>query len=75
MKYCGHCGAPMDDRADVCVKCRTPFNGESIGNQKPDKAEGNKTAVITWTILISVIVIIACYYFVEISFFNRLLDF
>lgn len=75
MKFCGHCGAKMDDSADVCVNCKTPFNVDMIKNPYEDKKEGSKMAVVTTVILISAIIIIACYYFIEISFFNNLLDF
>lgn len=30
-KFCGNCGAQMDDNAKVCGKCGTPFNGSSSG--------------------------------------------
>ena len=75
MKFCGHCGAQMDDNADVCVHCKTPFNAELLENDANNKKEGNRMAVVTAVILISVIIIIACYYFIEISFYNSLFDF
>ena len=75
MKYCGHCGAQMNDDADVCVRCHVPCDQDVYGNQQADKKEGNKMAVITVVFLLLVLLCVACYYFVEISFYNNLLNF
>lgn len=75
MKYCGRCGAQMEDYADVCVNCKTPFDSTISDDSSRNKKEGNKMAVITVMILISVLIFFACYCFIEFSFYNSLLDF
>lgn len=75
MKHCIHCGSQINDWADVCIYCKTPCNGERIVTEQQKKNEGKKLAIVTAVILISVIIIVACYLYAEISFYDRLFDF
>lgn len=74
MKYCGKCGAQLDDGADVCVKCKAPCDNDVFAKE-PDKKDGSRMGLIAVVLLILVLIAVGCYYFAEISFYNSLLDF
>ena len=75
MKYCGHCGAPMQDYADVCLNCRKPFKNEPYEEKTQNKKKNNSVLIFAVIALIVVIVIVGIYYYSEISFFNNLLNY
>ena len=75
MKFCGHCGKEIEDFADVCIHCFTPCNGESSSTQDNKPKEGNGILIASIAILIAVIIFAVCYFYVEVSFFDRLFDF
>lgn len=55
-KFCGYCGAEMDDSAKVCGKCGTPFEGKSHGFSNV-KAKGSKESKKTKKVMIGIVLI------------------
>lgn len=61
-KFCGNCGAQMDDNAMVCGYCGTPLSGAAGGNFKfedPEKKAKTKKTVRMVIIAVAVIVVIS----------------
>ena len=75
MKFCSHCGQKIEDSADVCIHCFTPCKEESLPSRKNKSKEGNGVLIASIIILLAVIAFAACYFYLEVSFFNSLFDF
>ena len=46
MKYCSHCGAPIDDEAVVCPKCGCATSkGEEVFNESSPKSSNNNATL------------------------------
>lgn len=46
MKYCSHCGAPIDDEAVVCPKCGcATLKGEEVFNESSSKSSNNNATL------------------------------
>lgn len=75
MKFCGHCGKELEDFADVCIHCFTPCQEESSPKKGDKSKEGNGILIASICIVIAVLIFIACYFYLEVSFFNSLFDF
>lgn len=62
-KFCGNCGAQMDDSARVCGNCGTPFEMPTVSNARipgvtyvDPEVKARKTAKIKKTLRITVII-------------------
>ncbi len=75
MKYCGHCGAQIADEADVCIYCKTPCQVNLLDPAYNSRKEGRQIAGVTVTVLVVALLLVACYFILEISFFHNLLSF
>ena len=82
-KYCGNCGAQMEDSAKVCGNCGTPFDSEIIKRSNtfvdPEKKEmikkktRKKLAVCVKTVVLILLVIVALKMAMSFTGYNGLL--
>ena len=60
-KFCGHCGAPMDDDARVCGQCGVPIDGNlNQGNSGGTVQGGGKGKSKPWIKIVIALVVVAC---------------
>ncbi len=73
MKYCGHCGKQIDDRADVCIYCKTPCTKEVFSESK-NKPEDKGFSVLAVILLILVVGCIVVYFVSQYLFYDKLFN-
>lgn len=59
-KFCGNCGAQMDDADKVCGQCGTPFAGAAISDSTPAVKEkgNNKVVKLIVGVIVAIVAIV-----------------
>jgi uncharacterized membrane protein YvbJ len=58
-KFCGNCGAQLDDNAVVCGNCGTPVNGKKIDDKKEKKVNKKVVGIIVSLIVVVLVAVVA----------------